>query len=540
VSRSLTRPLPPVETGLDASAELAVRRLAERAFDLVVVVEFPSLRPLHVTGEIHRERFAPEEFLQSLREEIGPVALSGRAWKGDATVHTATGGSILVRAFVSGLPASAGFPDRLVIGAIHASAELRTDQMLLRALLEHLPDSIYFKDRESRFIRASDALARRQLQDSADALVGKTDFDLYTEEHARPAFDDEQRIIATGQPILGLEEKETWEDGRVSWVDTCKLPLRDARGQIIGTFGISRDITARKNAEENLRSTQKELLAASRLAGMAEIASGVLHNVGNALNSITTSVAMMNDSLASSQVAVLARLAEVLKETDDLGAFVATDPRGKQLPRFLAQLAEVLAGERQALKKELLDLRLSVDHMVEVVAVQQRYARGSGVVDECQPAELVEAALHISAVSLAHHGITVVRDFRPVPALMVERHKVLQILVNLIRNAKDAMDESGQGEKPLTISVDAAGDGRVRIVVRDEGVGIAPENLSRIFQFGFTTRAKGHGFGLHSSANTAAEIGGKLFAHSEGRGKGAAFTLELPLARAPRLATSSA
>jgi signal transduction histidine kinase len=185
------------------------------------------------------------------------------------------------------------------------------------------------------------------------------------------------------------------------------------------------------------------------------------------------------------------------------------------------------------MKKELADLRRSVEHMVEVVAVQQRYARGSSVVEECQPVDLVEESLHISAVSLARHGITVVRDVKPAPPVRVERHKVLQILVNLIRNAKDAMDAGGQSEKPMTISVEPMGEDRVRIVVRDTGVGIRPEHLAKLFQFGFTTRANGHGFGLHSAANAASELGAKLFAHSDGPGKGASFTLELPAVRAP-------
>ena len=541
---------PITETELDAAAEHALRRLAEHALDLFVVAEFPSLRFLSVSDEGRRllqidpaaDRrgcswmdLGSPDFSAALLDRIGPAALAGRDWVGETTFRTAAGGSWLVRAFVTGLPGSAGLPDRLAIAAIDTSAareiraSLQTEQMLLRALMEHVPDSIYFKDLGSRFIRASNALACKKALTSADEFVGKTDFDFFTEEHARQAFDDEQRIIATGEGISGKEEKETWTDGRVTWVDTCKLPLHDQRGRIIGTFGISRDITERKQAEERLKTTQKELLAASRLAGMAEIATGVLHNVGNALTSVSTSASLLLDQIASSRLPNLSRAMQMLESSGDLATFLTTDARGKELPGYLVQLADILAREREAMMKEIDHLRLNVEHMSEVVATQQNYAGGSGLAEDCQPAELVEESLHISAISLDRHGIAVVRDFKPAPTVSVARHKVLQILVNLVRNAKDAMDDTGQREKPMTISVEPMDADRVRIVVRDTGVGIPPENLTKIFNFGFTTRKYGHGFGLHASANAATELGGKLFAHSDGPGMGAVFTLELPV-----------
>lgn len=553
-----TEPL--TDSGLDASATIALRRLAEHALDLFVVAEFPSLRFLHINGEGRRllridpatelgrwswMDFGAPDFLTALVDEIGPAALRGRDWIGETPFHTAAGGSSLVRALVAGLPGSGGAPHRLAIAAIDTSAtreiraSLQTDQMLLDALLKHVPDSVYFKDLDSRFIRASDALARKKGLQSADEVIGKSDFDIYTEEHARPAFEDEQRIIATGEGIFGLEEKETFDDGRVAWVDTCKLPLYDRRGRTIGTFGISRDITARKKSEEVLRTTQKELLAASRLAGMAEIATGVLHNIGNALNSVGTSVSVLFDNLSSSRVPKLAKVAEMLQGSGDLAAFFTTDPRAKDVPAYLVQLAELLGMEQDALMKEVDHLRSHVEHMAQIVAVQQNYAKGSDLAEVCEAADLVEESLHISAISLDRHGITVIRDFKPTPRVTVARHKVLQILVNLVRNAKDAMDAAGQSEKPMTISIEQIDADRVRITVRDAGIGIPPENLTRIFNFGFTTRKEGHGFGLHSSANAAREVGGRLSAHSDGPGLGAVFTLELPVTSAQNLPPAS-
>jgi len=550
---SISSSQPLTSIAADTTAEQALRRLAEYALDLFVVAAFPSLQLESVSDDGRRllqlgpatdvrrfvwGDFCPPDFAAALRDHIGPAALIGRDWTGESMFHGVGGASFPVRAFVTGLPATAGRPDRVAIAGIDISAtremrtSLQTEQMLLRALLKHVPDSVYFKDLASRFIRASDALACKTGLPSADEFVGKTDFDFFTEEHARQAFDDEQRIIATGEGVAGLEEKETWNDGRVTWVETCKLPLRDPRGRIIGTFGISRDITERKKAEENLQTTQKELLAASRLAGMAEIATGVLHNLGNALTSVTTSVSVLADKLDNLRLANLGRAAHMLESAGDRAAFLTADPRGKELPGYLVKLADVLTQERDSMKREIDQLRLNVEHMSEIVAVQQNYARGSSLAQECQASELVEESLHISAIALARHGITVVRDFKPVPTVKVDRHKVLQILVNLVHNAKDAMDEVHRSDKPMTISVEQADPDRVRIVVRDTGIGIPAENLTRIFNFGFTTRENGHGFGLHSSANAAAELGGKLSAHSDGPGLGAVFTLELPVAGA--------
>jgi PAS domain S-box-containing protein len=137
-----------------------------------------------------------------------------------------------------------------------AEADLLQERALLRSLMDNVPDSVYFKDVQSRFIRISKALASHLDIDDPAQAVGKTDFDYFSDEHARQAFLDEQEMIRTGRPVVGKEEKETWEDGRQAWVSTTKMPLRDQAGKIIGTFGISRDITERKEAEELVRASE--------------------------------------------------------------------------------------------------------------------------------------------------------------------------------------------------------------------------------------------------------------------------------------------
>jgi C4-dicarboxylate-specific signal transduction histidine kinase len=174
------------------------------------------------------------------------------------------------------------------------------------------------------------------------------------------------------------------------------------------------------------------------------------------------------------------------------------------------------------------EIRKHIEHIKDVVAMQQSYGKVSGVTESIKATELVEDALRLNSGSLTRHDVRVVRRFDADPTLSVDKHKVLQILVNLVSNAKHACDDSNRTDKQVTLQI-SNGDARVRIAVTDNGVGIPPENLTRIFNHGFTTRKEGHGFGLHSGALAAREIGGALNAYSDGPGRGATFVLELPL-----------
>jgi signal transduction histidine kinase len=181
------------------------------------------------------------------------------------------------------------------------------------------------------------------------------------------------------------------------------------------------------------------------------------------------------------------------------------------------------------LHKELNNLGSNLEHVKEIVAMQQSYAKVAGVIETMPPRELMEDAVRMNETALIRHGVNLVRDFHAVPEVAVDKHKVLQVLTNLIRNAKYATDHSPTSDKQIILRIVHPGNGQVQMSVIDNGLGIAPENMTRIFSGGFTTKKDGHGFGLHSSANAAKEMGGKLFAHSDGPGKGAAFTLELPV-----------
>lgn len=325
-----------------------------------------------------------------------------------------------------------------------------------------------------------------------------------------------------------LEKRYIRPDGSVCWTEYSVRHFQDSGSGEIQEISTVVDISERKQAEAELDQIHKQLLQTSRQAGMAEVASGVLHNVGNVLNSINVSVTLVTDSVRKFEINNLSRVVGLLRQHEsDLGAFFSHDPKAGRIPGFLEALAEHMGSAQEAVLKEVEDLRKNVEHIKDIVAMQQSYAKVSGVAEEVAVIDLVEDAIRMNAGALTRHDIHLVRDFQSEQVIEVEKHKVLQILVNLIRNAKYACDDSGRPDKQMIIRTESDATG-VKLSVIDNGVGIPPENLTRIFSHGFTTRKTGHGFGLHSGALAAKELGGALHAHSDGPGCGARFVLELP------------
>jgi signal transduction histidine kinase len=291
------------------------------------------------------------------------------------------------------------------------------------------------------------------------------------------------------------------------------------------------EIAERLRAEQELQALHGQLVAASRQAGMAEVATGVLHNVGNVLNSVNVSANLIAERLHHSKTGNLARATQLLLDhRASLADFLHADPKGSMLPAYLAEVGQHLEEERTATLGELELLTKNIEHIKDIVARQQSFARATGVVETVRIHELVEDALRLNFDSLARHGIKVVRKFQDLPAASWDKHQVLQILVNIVRNARDAIDAASPDERRITLSIARVSDDDVALSVADTGMGIAPENLTRIFAHGFTTRKDGHGFGLHSAAITARELGGSLLVESAGVGRGATFILQLPLA----------
>jgi PAS domain S-box-containing protein len=409
-------------------------------------------------------------------------------------------------------------------------AALRTAEEQYRGIFENAVEGIFQTTVDGRYLVANPTLARIYGYDSvADLQASVTDIGagLYVKPQRRAEF---QRLIEQAGEIHQFDSEIYRKDGSVIWISEHARAAYDDAGALLYYEGTVEDITERKRNEELLEKLNKQLMDTSRRAGMAEVATGVLHNVGNVLNSVNVSALLITDRLSKSRVSHLAQVSGALRDNAaNLGAFITTDPKGSKIPAFIASLSERLGNEQAELLREAEALSKNIAHIKDIVAVQQNYAKVSGVVEVLPAAALVEDALEMNGAAFDRHRVEVVRAFDDVPPVRVEKHKVLQILINVIRNAKYAVSETRRKDKRITVSINRNGNNCVKIAVADNGIGIAPEILTRIFAHGFTTKTDGHGFGLHCAALAAKEMGGSLFAQSEGVGQGATFTLELPI-----------
>ncbi|MEM9800204.1 MAG: ATP-binding protein [Planctomycetota bacterium] len=272
------------------------------------------------------------------------------------------------------------------------------------------------------------------------------------------------------------------------------------------------------------------LVETSRTAGLSEIATGILHNVGNVLNSVNISASLVSQRIEGLCIDDLERLSQVLAEhADDLPTFLTSDPRGQHIQPFLSALVVQLGEEQQTIRTEVESLANGIDHICELVKSQQDMAKGARLVERTDLAERFDEALRITQRVHGHDpNLVVVRRYEDVPEIELDKHKLLEILVNLVQNARQAM-AARESERELALEIRRVDDDRVMLAVEDNGIGISQDDLERVFSMGFTTREEGHGFGLHSSANAASEMGGRLGAESDGPGEGARFLLELPV-----------
>jgi PAS domain S-box-containing protein len=438
-----------------------------------------------------------------------------------------------------------------------------------RDIFDNTTEGIFQSTAEGRWVMANLACACILGFTSPEELVART-HDIGQQFYVDPSRRDEfRRRLEKYGSVQGFEAQFQRQDGQRIWVSLSARAVRNDQGELLCYEGIVIDITERKRNEEALRQaheqleqrveerthelkvanaalsleiecrkeaqqalerTHQQLLEASRQAGKAELATDILHNIGNVINSINVSSSFVSERIKKSAAASLFQAVALLEaNVQDLSRFLTQDPKGRLLMKYLNQLAAHLIEEQKELLKELSVLRDDVEHVKEVVTLQQGCAKMSGQRECVSLAELLEQALRLNERTLTQHRVQLRRQYSEAPPVEVEKHKVLQILVNLVRNAQQALERNKPTDRQLTLRVEACGHEKVAVSVQDNGMGISATHLSRIGEYGFTTRKNGHGFGLHGSILTARELGGDLKVRSDGPGKGAAFTLELPL-----------
>ena len=349
-----------------------------------------------------------------------------------------------------------------------------------------------------------------------------------------------------GKPI-GVVAIQSYESG-FRYTDT-EVEMMVFMANHIGTaLQRRRDSFDLKEAHDDLQSSSKELELANRAltqqieekeqitqrmvslsheAGKAEVATGVLHNVGNVLNSINVSANCVRDLCSQSRIPSLRKVVGLLEEQEDLATFFSNDPRAKAVPEFLSGITSRLETEQESVQTEISNLIEHVNHVKVVVAMQQSFAGVSGLEEPVCLFKLFADAELLLSNSIYRHEIELTLDFEEFPMLMIERQRVLQVVVNLLKNAKDSLTSSSTDNRKLTVKASRQNEW-LKVEVIDNGTGIASADLTKIFSHGFTTKEQGHGFGLHSCANAIQGMGGELTAKSDGLGHGATFTMTIP------------
>ena len=413
-----------------------------------------------------------------------------------------------------------------------AEEALKDSELRYRNLFENNPMPMWVMDLETLdFIAVNNAAVRHYGYSHSEFLL--LSLPTITKDAEPLAV---ERAFRTSQKSFdGGEWKHKKRNGEVIEVHLTAHAIVFA-GKVTKIV-LANDVTERNRAQRQLDEMHKKLVEASRAAGMAEVATGVLHNVGNVLNSVNVSANLLAESVRKSKAASVRKVADLLDANKaDLSTFFSAGGKGQMMPGYLATLAQQIETEQAGRLSEIDQLTKNIAHIKDIVAAQQDYAKVSGLMEDVSPRTLIDETLRMAEADLKRCSATMDVDCpATLPHVSTDRHKVLQILMNLITNAQQAMEQTPVPERRLSITAACVDYGHAAITIRDTGCGIAEENLTRIFNHGFTTKPTGHGFGLHSAANAATEVGGSLTGESDGLGKGATFTLTLPLTTAAKM-----
>lgn len=413
--------------------------------------------------------------------------------------------------------------------------ENKRHQEFFELIVEAAPSGMIMVDQHGTMVLANQ-LITQQFGYSQEELVGQPiemlipkRFHMAHSAHRNSFFDSPRtHRMGEGRDLYGLRK-----DKSEFPVEIDLNPLDTPKGMFVLSSIV--DVSERKQAEAEKDRLNKELVDISRRAGMADVATGVLHNVGNVLNSVNVAAGVVVNTLRRSSLDKVTRTAELIQANlHDVGRYLTQDPKGQQIPDYLNKLGQQLTYEQEMVMGELKGLVKNIEHIKEIVSVQQTVAKSCSLEEPVVIEELMQQALIVNQDSLDAFNIEVVKEYMEIPEVVVDKHQVLQVLVNLVGNAKYAMKDLSDGPRRLTVrilEIEEEDISWIKLEVSDTGVGIPPENLKRMFTQGFTTKKDGHGFGLHSGALSAKLMGGALTVCSDGEGQGATFTLTLQAKR---------
>lgn len=338
--------------------------------------------------------------------------------------------------------------------------------------------------------------------------------------------------ITAGESFELEAKLKTLPNHPYQWLYLAVEPYKSSTDKTCHTLsGVAINITRRKESEAEMHMLNQQLISSAHRAGMAEIATSVLHNIGNVLNSVNISAGLLYKYMQDLDLSSMAKVINLIEDNlQNLQRYFTEDPKGKMIPHYLSEVKQILADTETKIDNEFQRLNDNIIHIKDIVAMQNTLSGVSKLIEKVTIISLINAALSLNEESFTKNRIKIINQCEYQPELMTDKNKIMQILINLLQNAKDALINGDPNkEKQITIATQAISNDKIAIKVTDTGHGISPENISRLFSFGFTTKEKGHGFGLHSSALLAKELGGELTAESKGINCGATFTIILPL-----------
>jgi len=395
----------------------------------------------------------------------------------------------------------------------------------VKAVLDNLTESVVILDKKEQIIFGNNAFSKT-VDEKKTGFVGRK---LSIFPWIQPCEKQEHsnlpwiRTLENGTTEANIPIILKTKNGNKRTSVVNSVPILSAAGEHRGIMTSFTDVT-------ELEEKSNELIKMSRNAGMAEIATSVLHNIGNMLNNVNVSATAVGDALSQSKLMKLHEVSRMMQDhSENIGVFLTEDKRGKHILSYLAKTIEILLIEHNDITNTIRSLRSNIEHIKTVIRSQQSYAKVQTCEEMASIQEIVEDAVKMSKTALAGQEIDLVQEFDDIDYVNIDRSRVLQIVVNLIKNAAEALSESDVKNKHIAIRCNKADENQLRIEVIDNGIGIAPENIEKIFAHGYTTKATGHGFGLHGCVLSATEMGGTLTAHSEGPGRGTSFILTLPL-----------